>query len=405
MLPDKPYQNIKSSGFGCWVSPYLALYGVAFSGLAASITLLVASITILVLVLVSPEWKDIPVIDLIYAKITNVSDTLVNYKIINNTINTEENKKALFYGLDAVYIIISILVLIYFILLVMKILTKDQDGVTSLIKFASIVCAVCRILFCLQYGINVILFFGEFKKNDPLLFWFFMGIYAIIAILDVIMGSLVIQGVRKNKIGLVKLFIIYMIGMFVLRLGLCCVFIFAYENNVIDLLVHILTFSGSYSFFVLYYTWMVHDHDSLHDQTDEDVEEGDDDCDTSSIIYSSIRGQGESVRLPRISIRGEGAPILNIHASVTSWLKVAGSRHWALIFEGTLYMYNTQHDLFPVRKLKLNGNTRTTRKAHIYLQVNSEKLKLLVLVDEEHKIDKKMREWNEALDQASNKNI
>ena len=107
----------------------------------------------------------------------------------------------------------------------------------------------------------------------------------MLAILDVIMASLVIYGLWRNKIGLVMLFIMYMRVKLVISLVITCVFIFKNGNavtdgtthiftfcgyNVTDLLAHIFNFSGSYSFFVLQYTWMVH-----HSQKTQKVEDSD----------------------------------------------------------------------------------------------------------------------------------
>ena len=116
--------------------------------------------------------------------------------------------------------------------------------------------------------------------------------------------------------------------------------------------------------------------------------------------YAAIGGM-ESVRFerPRIS---KGAKILNIYATVSGWLEVEGSRHWALIFDGTLYLYNTPTDPIPLRTFILEDNRRITRKNSISVQLNCEKIHMNVLVDDESKINEKISKWNEAIDEATN---
>ena len=115
--------------------------------------------------------------------------------------------------------------------------------------------------------------------------------------------------------------------------------------------------------------------------------------------YAAIGG--ESVRFERPLISGKGAKILNIHATVSGWLEVEGSRHWALIYEGTLYLYKTPIDPAPLRTFILEDNKRITRKNSICLEINSEKIHMHVLVDDESKIDEKISKWNEAIDDCS----
>ena len=396
MATEIPYEKLKLSGFGCKLPLYLAVYAVALFGLTTSILILVGSFTILVCVSTQENWTTLPVMEVFYAEITEIGDRLVKLNITDT--NTEENRKIGILGLTAVVILGSASLLTYFILLLKRIKINTRDAVAPLIKFASYACAVGRIIFCFQYGVGYIFNLLEGEGDKFMLQYLFVGMSLIIAVPDIIMASLVIHALRKNKNGLVKFFLLYMIGVFVVRLFIYCFIIIWGKDkifSVYSLVTHVLTFSGSYSFFTLCDSCMVLEspvpQPPAEKNPDEPEYEGD---------YAAIECM-ESIRLERPEISGQGAKILNIHATVSGWLEVDGSRHWALIFEGTLYLYNTPVSHTPVRTFRLNNNRKITKKKSIYLQMKSEKIQVNVLVDDDRKIDGKIMQWNKAIDDCN----
>lgn len=387
----------KKVSWCCFKFPlFLAVNGVAIYGLVASIVVLLASSSILISVSSQAEgnWTLIPVVDGLYAEMTKIGETLVKLNLTST--NTSEQQKNMFYAMNVTVIIASIVHLTYFCFLLKNNLTKDQDIVSLLIKLAAYTYAVGRILFCLQYGIVYIFHLGEKDKYQEFVIPFFVGIALIIVVLDIIMASLVIYGLWKSRIGFVKFFITYMISVFLLRLVIYCVFIILEKDktlSVISLLTHVFMFTGSYSIFFL-----CHSFTGLQSPLNQpSLENENEDYDGD---YAPVGG-ASSVRFDRPKINGLGAKILSIYASVSGWLRVEGSRYWGLILDGTLYLYNKPNDPIPVRTIILEDNQKTTKNNSICVTINSQKLNMNVLLDDESKIDEKIRKWNDAIDDCS----
>ena len=410
-------KSSKSSKSSC-MSRERVLNVVAWIGLMFSFTVLLTSFVVLLLVNIEatqsfsiPRWID--------GKLKSFLDKLKSVGILESFVTVLEDHRQILISLSlSIILTYGVYWLIVFFMLIKKISANAKKEVEKIIKFACFSIAINRMLFCLRYAV---VYGADFldklnaRKNEQdlspslIVTLLLLGMASIIIFLDLIFSSLVISGLRNNKKFLIKVFLIYTVVVFLLRLSkYILLWIINNEGGVADLLwictiaSHVFFFSFSYSFFKIHHRFLVENsRKEKEDNQDQDQENYIGFYQSMMNAYVEVDSDYEDDDIPIVPI-GTGAKILNIHASVTGWLKVSGQRRWGLVYDGALYLYKTEEDPQPERTVDLTRSRReisSKDKTKIRLETGSETLDLTILVDDKNKIDKKIDKWNKCLEQ------
>ena len=414
MMSDTSYKHLTASWLGCSFRLSRLVTVLAWLGWLTSFTFLLTSSIILVFVHVTRvaetvDWEGFPLIRALSIKVDTTLTDLKNITYLEPLVHNLEkaDHMNIFFVLYGLVLCYTLFWIIFFSVLIKLNSAPPQRQVERAVRLACYVSAINRIVFCLRYGVIYGLQYFHVEKLKFLII-LLLGMASIVTLLDIIFSSLVIHGLRKKRKSLLKIFILYSVVVFFLRLIIYVLLMIhnynKYEENkervdveviCVSIITHIFFFSFSYTFLEV-------ERSLLEAETKGRKEPTERDSATEDYIgyYPSIIN-GQSLKIPRPEINGRGAKILNIHAGVVGWLEVRGSRRWGLVWQGGLYLYKKPDDAAPEETIELKDSKRQTTKNTIQIEKQSERLSLGILVDDKKKIDDKITKWNEALDKNS----
>ena len=407
------YKSIKLSNFGCNLKLFKVVNVIAWLGLLSCFTFLLCSSIFLSFGIYTSEnklieWEKFPLTKTIIGQLNSTLNLIKPLVEFNG-----ENIIFKFYVLCGLVLILTIYWMIYFFILIKRNSARKLEGVKRTIKVACYFCAVNRILFSFRYGFICAIQFLEEEKSSqskPIekhLIVILTGMSFIVIILDIIFASLAIHGLRKERKSLIKIFIIYTLPVFFLRLIIyITLLIISFKDQDNTVIFHVVSIFNHFFFFFFNYTFFIVYHSLVHESQSQKNTGISEEVELTQIEPVTEDYPNYARVGPDVSVRGQmpdnderRARILSIHADMTGWLKIRDRRCYGIIWRKSLFLYDKADDDMPTDNHQLSHfKSEKMLNQTIRLRKGSEKLDIKILVDDQDKIDEKIKKWKKAID-------
>ena len=258
------------SPLGCGGRMSSLVTRLSWAGAAVSFSSLVAGTAVLSLHLLDTSSTSLT--ENLQRELREKLQKLNQTELLDLTMNLDE----IFYSCYGIFLSLALLWATYFSILIRENRRKNKENVVKLLRLACYFNAIGRIILSPRYALVYLAELVDIdEETSPEEFGilFLTGATIIIIPLDVIFACLVIYNMNKRR--LIKIYIIYVMIVFLLRTAIYILYIvFEFEDNVwsyaIPLSCHVFFFAFAYAFLVLHYSFL--QQSPYHSRPRENIE-------------------------------------------------------------------------------------------------------------------------------------